>query len=111
MNKALIFKEWIKTRWILLLIFSAFILAMGYIALRMSSAVRNVGMPHLWEVFILKNVVLLDQIKVLPLLAGIALGITQFIPEITKKRFKLTLHLPLGENRIIGVMLGYGIIC
>lgn len=27
-------------------------------------------MPHLWEVFILKNVVLLDQIKVLPLLAG-----------------------------------------
>ena len=57
---------------------------MGYIALRISSAARNVGMPHLWEVFILKNVVLLDQIKVLPLLAGIVMGITQFIPEMTK---------------------------
>ena len=105
MNKALLFKEWIKTRWMFLLMFVVFILAMGYIALRISSAARNVGMPHLWEVFILKNVVLLDQIKVLPLLAGIIMGITQFIPEMTKKRFKLTLHLPLGENRIVFLML------
>ena len=74
MNKALLFKEWIKTRWMFLLMFVVFILAMGYIALRISSAARNVGMPHLWEVFILKNVVLLDQIKVLPLLAGISHG-------------------------------------
>ena len=73
MNKALLFKEWIKTRWMFLLMFVVFILAMGYIALRISSAARNVGMPHLWEVFILKNVVLLDQIKVLPLLAGISM--------------------------------------
>ena len=111
MNKALLFKEWIKTRWMILLMFAVFALAMGYIALRISSAARNVGMPHLWEVFILKNVVLLDQIKVLPLLAGIVMGITQFIPEMTKKRFKLTLHLPLGENRILFLMLGYGVIC
>ena len=111
MNKALLFKEWIKTRWMFLLMFVVFILAMGYIALRISSAARNVGMPHLWEVFILKNVVLLDQIKVLPLLAGIIMGITQFIPEMTKKRFKLTLHLPLGENRIVFLMLSYGMAC
>ena len=110
MNKALLFKEWIKTRWMFLLMFVVFILAMGYIALRISSAARNVGMPHLWEVFILKNVVLLDQIKVLPLLAGIIMGITQFIPEMTKKRFKLTLHLPLGENRIVFLLftVSYG---
>jgi len=109
MNKALLFKEWIKTRRILLLMFAVFALAMGYIALRISSAARNVGMPHLWEVFILKNVVLLDQIKALPLFAGIVMGITQFIPEMTKKRFKLTLHLPLDENRILFLMLGYGV--
>ena len=90
MNKALLFKEWIKTRWMFLLMFMVFILAMGYIALRISSAARNVGMPHLWEVFILKNVVLLDQIKVLPLLAGIIMGITQFIPEMTKKRYSFS---------------------
>jgi hypothetical protein len=39
------------------------------------------------------------------------MGITQFIPEMTKKRFKLTLHLPLGENRIVFLMLSYGIVC
>lgn len=108
MNKALLFKEWIKTRWILLLIFAVFALGMAYIALRISSASRNVGIPHLWEVFIQKNVVLLDQLKMFPLLAGIILGIAQFIPEMVKKRFKLTLHLPLGENRIIFLMLAYG---
>ena len=42
MNKALLFKEWIKTRWMFLLMFVVFILAMGYIALRISSAARNV---------------------------------------------------------------------
>ena len=31
MNKALLFKEWIKTRWMFLLMFVVFILAMGYI--------------------------------------------------------------------------------
>lgn len=108
MNKALLFKEWIKTRWILLLIFAVFALGMAYIALRISSASRNVGIPHLWEVFIQKNVVLLDLLKMFPLLAGIILGIAQFIPEMVKKRFKLTLHLPLGENRIIFLMLAYG---
>lgn len=110
MNKALLFKEWIKTRWILLLIFVVFALGMGYITLRISSASRNVGLPHLWEVFIQKNVVLLDQLKMFPLLAGIILSIAQFIPEMVKKRFKLTLHLPLGENRIVFLMLGYGFI-
>lgn len=29
MNKALLFKEWIKTRWMFLLMFVVFILAMG----------------------------------------------------------------------------------
>ena len=66
-------------------------------------------MPHLWEVFILKTV-LLDQIKFIATCRNHH-GITQFIPEMTKKRFKLTLHLPLGENRIVFLMLSYGIVC
>lgn len=43
MNKALLFKEWIKTRWVLFLLLTVFMLAMGYITLRLNSAVRNVG--------------------------------------------------------------------
>lgn len=109
MNKALLFKEWIKTRWVLFLLLTVFMLAMGYIALRLNSAVRNVGIAHLWEVFIIKNVVLLNQLKYFPLLAGITIGLAQYIPEIVKKRLKLTLHLPLSENRILFVMLGYGL--
>lgn len=66
-------------------------------------------LAHLWEVFIVKNVVLLNQLRYFPLLAGITVGLAQYIPEMVKKRLKLTLHLPLSENRILFVMLGYGL--
>ena len=41
-------------------------------------------------------------------LAGIALGVVQYVPEMTQKRLKLTLHLPAGETQIMASMLWYG---
>jgi hypothetical protein len=46
--------------------------------------------------------------KYLPLLAGVLVAITQYIPELQFKRLKLTLHLPLNENKIVFTMLLYG---
>ena len=45
-------------------------------------------------------------------LAGISLAIVQFVPEMTQKRFKLTLHLPASETRLVSSMLlfGYGVL-
>lgn len=50
-------------------------------------------------------------IKYLPLVIGAALSIAQFVPEITSKRIKLTFHLPIEENRILLMMLGFGFAC
>jgi hypothetical protein len=44
----------------------------------------------------------------LPVLSGLILGIAQFVPEITEKRLKLTLHLPIKENRILFSMISIG---
>jgi hypothetical protein len=42
------------------------------------------------------------------LLAGVLVAITQYVPELQFKRLKLTLHLPLDENKIVSTMLLYG---
>ena len=43
-------------------------------------------------------------------MAGILLAVTQYVPEMSNKRLKLTLHLPLPESKIMLIMLSYGIV-
>ena len=46
----------------------------------------------------------------LPALVGAGLGLAQFLPEITQKRLKLTLHLPDSRRAMMLGMLGYGLV-
>jgi hypothetical protein len=76
--------------------------------MKISEGVRGTGMVAYWESIIQKDAVLFPYFEYLPLLAGILLAITQYVPELQFKRLKLTLHLPLGENKILLTMLLYG---
>jgi hypothetical protein len=40
----------------------------------------------------------------------VALGVLQFLPETLNKRIRLALHLPLGEDRVIGYHLLAGLL-
>ena len=42
--------------------------------------------------------------------ASVWLGLAQFLPEITQKRLKLTLHLPDSRRAMMLGMLGYGLV-
>ena len=53
---------------------------------------------------------LVDPLKSLPALVGAGLGLAQFLPEITQKRLKLTLHLPDSRRAMMLGMLGYGLV-
>ena len=53
---------------------------------------------------------LVDPLKYLPALVGAGLGLAQFLPEITQKRLKLTLHLPDSRRAMMLGMLGYGLV-
>ena len=55
-----------------------------------------------------KEVVLIDTLQYLPMLLGILLALTQFVPEMSQTRLKLTLHLPFPERRMILLMEGIG---
>ena len=109
MIKAIFYKEWIKMRWFCLV--AALFLAgfTAYALLRVQRVITFKGAAHIWEVMLEKEVVFIDILQYLPVLLGVLLALVQFIPEMTHKRLKLTLHLPLPQRKMILLMMGVGL--
>ena len=108
MFKALGYKEWMKVRGAVLIIAIAFLLVFINTALTLSYIMRT-GDPNLyWNNLIFRMSLYYSLLKYLPLIAGIIIAFTQFFPEISENRLKLTLHLPLNEKTIILDMVAYG---
>lgn len=110
MTTSLFYKEWIKTRRILLLsvaVFAAFII---YIFINIEQSFRISGATQVWTDIILKDISIFSKIQWLPLVLSILFGLSQFAPEMSNKRLKLTLHLPMPENKIIFSMLAFGLV-
>lgn len=109
MFKSLIYKEWLKTGMLagglllLLLCFTGY----DFIALAKNAEIR--GYSFLWSFAVLKNSILVDNLKLLPVVCGVLLAVAQFVPESARKRLKLTLHLPYPQGKTICVMQGYGL--
>lgn len=109
MWKAIVYKEWIKTRRYL---FTALLLTAGFAGyglLRLYRAVELMGAGHIWEVMVTRNAVFIDPIRFVPLLAGLLLAVVQFVPEMQRKCLKLTLHLPVPALATLGAMLAFGL--
>jgi len=110
MWKSIIYKEWIKTRSVVAIIVVIFLGVGIYSLMKVNESIRLMGIVLIWETAVQKDPVLFSYFEYLPLLAGVLLAITQYIPELHLKRLKLTLHLPMNENKILLTMLLYGIV-
>lgn len=109
MIKALIFKEWLKIRWMSFAMSMAFLLMLGYIYINTSYYMRFLESTGLWYNVVIRGMVFYGGLYVyLPVVTGILIGIVQIIPEINSNRLKLTLHLPMKENQILLTMIGIG---
>ncbi len=109
MTKAIFYKEWIKTRLFfigLLLISSGMTI---YTLAKMGRVVSFKGADHLWAIMLSKDITFIEQIAYLPIFCGIIIAVSQFVPELTQKRLKLTLHLPYPQNKMILNMLLCGL--
>ena len=98
MYRALLYKEWIKSRWYLAAALVVLLAFSTYAMVRLYRALAMMGAGHIWEVM-----------EYLPLLAGLLLAVVQFAPEMHRKCLKLTLHLPLSALRTTGMMLSFGV--
>lgn len=109
MNKAIFFKEWIKTRWYLLAALVVFVSYTLYLVLRVGNAIEFKGAAHLWAVLLTRDAVFIEPVQYLPMVFGLLLGVVQFVPEVVQKRLKLTLHLPYPQPGMVLMMMLYGL--
>lgn len=106
---AILYKEWIKSRWYLLL---ALLITNGftsYALLRIHRVAKLKGTAHIWEVMMSRDAVFIEILEYIPLLTGILLALVQYVPEMYHKCLKLTLHLPYPQLKMVNEMLGFGL--
>ncbi|MCU4174096.1 hypothetical protein [Carboxylicivirga sp. N1Y90] len=108
MEKALLYKEWKKTRIFSISIALVAIVLSAYIMLKAGRSFRIAGMEHLWDVIVNRKQFIFKELKYFPIAAGLCIGFAQYFPEIVQKRIKLSLHLPLNENKVVMLMHTYG---
>lgn len=110
MNKAIFYKEYLKLRVPFIICLVAGLLLAVYAILRINRVVATHGVEHVWLIMLMKDQLFVDSIKYFPPVCGLALAISQMRPEMQSKRLKLTLHLPVDNNRLILTMLSAGFI-
>ena len=77
MEKALIFKEWVKTRMVFFISLALAICVALYAVLMMKRLIELKGVDHLWLILLLKDNTFIDIIKYIPLVVGVALETVQ----------------------------------
>ena len=106
--KALSYKEWIKTRKVIYVLVLLSVSTLFYSFVEVMHAIRLEDANQVWYSFLFLDFGLPAVAFYFPLIAGLALALVQFLPEMVNKRLKLTLHLPADEFAIIAAMLLYG---
>ncbi|MFH1214548.1 MAG: hypothetical protein V1681_10690 [Candidatus Neomarinimicrobiota bacterium] len=108
MYKSLLYKEWLKIRYFLLGYCIIFLFIAGYLFLDIRHML-TMGKPiEIWLYIIQYKMLFYRIVKFIPLLGGILMGLTQFGPEMTKNRFRLSFHLPLPEIKMLLFTIGVG---
>ncbi len=107
---AIFCKEYYKIRrfWLFLL------LANILISLQMSVSTRRLFLlDHAevtWYRVLQLGQLYCEQLRYLPVITGLILGVVQFLPEIIGERLRLGLHLPIRPERLICYHLVVGVI-
>ncbi len=106
----MIYKEWLKTRWVIAGLCILGIGLLAYIFITLGRVFRHLGMVEVWDAIINRHNPLYPELRYYPIIFGILLALSQFIPEIQKKRLKLTLHLPMSQKASYFSMQCYGLL-
>ena len=109
MLKAIIYKEWLKTRGVFLIGLLLSVCMAGFEILSMNRVGTVKGVEHIWQIMLMKDNMFVNHLTFIPLAVGVGVGLAQMLPEMVQKRIKLTLHLPYSQNRMVLAMLAVGL--
>lgn len=107
--KHLLYKEWIKTRWYAAVGLVVSLALSVYTCINAVSMLHDLGGAFFYSTLLTGNIALMTQLKYLPLAIALLIGLPQFLREITNKRIRLTLHLPVGCTAVVYTMVLYGL--
>lgn len=105
MWKSILYKEWLKLKWIFLIFNILGIMAVISVFLNVQHDFKFLGATTYWYNFLFLGTQYFHLLKYVPLVIGIAIGVAQYFPETVNKRIKLSFHLPVNENKTLIVMM------
>uniref|UniRef100_UPI003217FCC6 hypothetical protein n=1 Tax=uncultured Draconibacterium sp. TaxID=1573823 RepID=UPI003217FCC6 len=111
MWRSTIYKEWIKSRWFVILYAILGLSAVSYIFLNVQRDFKFSDANNYWYTIMFMGVRYFGSLKFIPIFGALAISVAQYFPETVSKRIKLTFHLPLNENRVLLMMMVYGTVC
>ncbi len=101
MYKALAYKEWLKLRWFVIGSLIIEVMLLFYIFGNLRAVIEFNGAVAIWSAVVYKGHMFFSILKYLPFIIGIAISVAQYLPEVLDMKLKLTLHLPMEENRVL----------
>lgn len=111
MIKSIIYKEWLKIRWAIIGAATILLLGAVHIFLTLRHDLSATEATNYWYNVIFMNLSFFNILKFIPAAVGLSVAAFQYVPEVTDKRIKLSLHLPLNEDRMLLSMHLFGTCC
>lgn len=111
MYRSLLYKEWIKVRWVLLVVCGISLWTLVQLVLRFRENFEFVDAVRVWTNVIHRKQIFYSNLEYNVLIAGVAIALVQFVPETLKRRLRLLFHLPVSQNRSLYFMMGVGLAC
>jgi len=108
MFKSIIYKEWIKTRWVVIISFLAVFITLIYIQLEVRHYIELMTAFANWLYIVQHKMLYYEIFKYFPLIIGAVISILQFVPEMSKNRMRLSYHLPISEKKLLLSMTSIG---
>lgn len=112
MIRSLFYKEWLKTRWTWLAAVALGVVEVLYLFLRVENGMERLGAKTYMLRVLYDNPPLIyyRMLLYVPVLIALCVGVTQYLPEVSNRRIRLTLHLPASNTRLILGMALYGVV-
>ncbi|WP_319481117.1 hypothetical protein [uncultured Draconibacterium sp.] len=113
MWKSIIYKEWLKIRYFVIIYAALGVLVVGNIFLKVQHDFEFSNAANYWYSFLFQGNQFFEYslFKFVPLAGALAIALAQYFPETVNKRIKLTFHLPINENKALLVMMLFGTFC
>jgi len=107
--RGLLYKEWIKIRWVLLIAaaITSWTLVDLFLSLREMFAFMDP--MKVWEYAIQRKTLFYSGIEYNALVAGAGIALVQFVPETMKRRLRLLFHLPVAPTKSLYFMMAAGL--